>query len=105
MSERLAYCDGGITATVEEHVVQWNPVVLRILSWRREEEKKLKERNLRRRRRNSHCISASARSAGETRPKTGQVTSMLASAVTLIILNSNFSKSFIRLINKLIKNN
>jgi PAS domain-containing protein len=50
-------CDGGITATVEEHVVQWNPVVLRILSWRREEEKKLKERNLRRRRRNSHCAS------------------------------------------------
>ena len=75
-------CDGRITATVEEHVVQWNPVVLRILSWRREEEKKLKERNLRRRRRNSHCASASARSAGETRPKTGHVTSMLASAVT-----------------------
>jgi len=58
------------------------PVVLRILSWRREEEKKLKERNLRRRRRNSHCASACARSAGETRPKTGQVTSMPASAVT-----------------------
>jgi hypothetical protein len=29
-------CDGGITATVEKHVVQWNLVVL-ILSWRREE--------------------------------------------------------------------
>jgi hypothetical protein len=52
-------CDGGITATVEEHVVQWNPVVLRILSWRREEEKKPKERKLRRRRRNSHCASVS----------------------------------------------
>jgi hypothetical protein len=26
-------CDGRITATVEKHVVQWNPVVLRILSW------------------------------------------------------------------------
>ena len=48
----------------------------------RKEENKLKERNLRRRRRNSHCISASARSAGETRPKTSHVTSMPASAVT-----------------------
>jgi len=55
----IGHCDGGITATVEKHVVQWNPVVLRILSWRREEEKKLKERKLRRRRRNSHCASVS----------------------------------------------
>jgi hypothetical protein len=78
----LVLCDGRITATVEEHIVQWNLVVLKILSWRREEEKKLKERNLRRRRRNSHCASASARSAGETRPKTGHVTSVPASAVT-----------------------
>jgi len=55
----IGHCDGRITATVEKHVVQWNPVVLRILSWRREEEKKLKERKLRRRRRNSHCASVS----------------------------------------------
>jgi hypothetical protein len=40
----VSKCDGGITATVEEHVVQWNPVVLRILSWReRREEAKREE--------------------------------------------------------------
>jgi len=49
----------------------------------REEEKKLKERNLRRRRRNSYCANASARSAGETRPKTGHVTSVPVSAITI----------------------
>jgi hypothetical protein len=50
----------------------------------RKEEKKLKERNLRRRRRNSHCTSANAKSTGETKPKTGHVTSMPASAVILL---------------------
>jgi hypothetical protein len=74
----------------------------------RKEEKKLKERNLRRRRRNSHCASASARLAGETRPKTGQVTSMPASAVivsinllknndkvyTLLFINNRFIRYF-----------
>jgi len=63
----------------------------------RKEEKKLKERNLRRRRQNSHCASASARSAGETRPKTGQVTSMPASAVTGGVVAGNSSTRTIRL--------
>jgi len=70
---------------------------LRILSWRREEEKKLKEKNLRRRRRNSHCASASARSAGETRPKTGHVTSVPASAVTIILFIFNFLKKKLKI--------
>jgi hypothetical protein len=28
----------------KKHSVQWNPVILKILSWRRKEERKLKEK-------------------------------------------------------------
>jgi hypothetical protein len=63
-------CGGGITATVEKARSSVKSSCIKNTKLGRKKEKKLKERKLRRRRQNSHC----ARSAGETKPKTGHVT-------------------------------
>ena len=71
------------------HCVQVESSCIENTKLKRIEEKKPKERKLRRRRRNSHCANASARSASETRPKTGHVTSVPASAVTITYINKS----------------